>query len=309
MFGSGALQFDSVSRSSTGMIRGMAASNAQSRPRRSPVVLFGGLAPKQMCASDRRRRAFTLIELLVTISIIALLIGILLPAMSSATEAARRAACLSRQKQFFVAVSLYAEDFDEQVPLGHSLGPGEGWKQYNYLLRTAAPGRDPAPRWMGLLFAHGAFEVPEVAYCPSERDELFSFDTRTNPWISRLDEPGEVSTRIGFGVRPLIGWPFPAGREMPTGLPRRADLGVVGRTAIAADQLHKPDRVEGRHRDGVNTLFHDGSAEWTALQRFDSAEGDGRRWSDTLGASFDVGFNALFLSEGNDRSVWSLLDR
>lgn len=64
----------------------------------------------------RRPRGFTLIELLVVIAIIALLIGILLPALRSARESARRAKCLSNQRQIGLALQMYAEAFKEYIP-------------------------------------------------------------------------------------------------------------------------------------------------------------------------------------------------
>ncbi len=65
----------------------------------------------------KSQQAFTLIELLVVISIIALLMGILLPALSKARNSAKLVICTSNEKQIGTMVASYQNDNDEKVPV------------------------------------------------------------------------------------------------------------------------------------------------------------------------------------------------
>ena len=79
----------------------------------------------------QRRSAFTLIELLVVISIIALLIGILLPALASARKSAQASQCLSSIRQH--AIGMQAFSTDNKSAVYPSVGMMGGTKWYDLL--------------------------------------------------------------------------------------------------------------------------------------------------------------------------------
>jgi len=170
----------------------------------------------------RSRRAFTLIELLVVMVIIALLIGLLLPALSRAKEEARKTQCRSNLRQIGLALMLYTNDNGGWTPeIGGAFGgrnadmiayfpssnpgcdvygllrPGEAPSTSNvtmgqpqpWLCSTARPSR---PIGLGLLWAGGylTHRGAAILYCPSDNSGLTAKERKYNAWRKYdADEP------------------------------------------------------------------------------------------------------------------------
>ena len=145
----------------------------------------------------KERRAFTLIELLVVISIIALLVSILMPALAKARKQAKALVCRVNERSLCLGSSLYWLDNDGKM-FEYGSGSGDGFLWINQV---------------------GEFvdDVDEVRYCPeaSPRDNLDlvgvrQVGTAKEPWgwCNAVGEYGEGPLERGsYG---LNGWLFAA---------------------------------------------------------------------------------------------------
>ena len=113
----------------------------------------------------RRSKGFTLIELLVVIAIIGVLVSLLLPAVQSAREAARRAQCVNNLKQLGLAVANYesatgayplgAVTYNNKTDVGLGCG-GLGASRAHSMMALILPYMEQQPAYNAINFQHGS---------------------------------------------------------------------------------------------------------------------------------------------------------
>ncbi|HXI72971.1 MAG TPA: prepilin-type N-terminal cleavage/methylation domain-containing protein [Verrucomicrobiae bacterium] len=141
--------------------------------------------------TKKTTRGFTLIELLVVIAIIAILAAMLLPALSSAKERAKRISCVNNLRQIALGINIYAADNNDYLP---PLKYRDGNTQYPYeMMRGTSPtsfDTDGGPYNLGTLWYNKIISDGKPFYCPSNAkgDNLtYEFSTVLGPWPFGFD--------------------------------------------------------------------------------------------------------------------------
>ena len=148
--------------------------------------------------SRSKRLGFTLIELLVVSAIIAVLIGLLLPAVQSAREAARRIQCVNNLKQLGLGLHNYESSHGALPPAlslrgaGNSVSWFGGWSVHGRIL----PFLEQGPMYNAVNFGMH-YETPQNLTVTGQTLSLFlcPSEVRTEPLVEEAN-----GTRLAFGV-------------------------------------------------------------------------------------------------------------
>lgn len=181
-----------------------------------------------------RSSAFTLVELMVVIVIVALLSGLLLPALSRARRLAKRNSCQSRLHQIGQALYLYAMDSRQRTPRAAATHRDRVWDD------TGGVGVEG----LGYLYDKEFLREPKVYYCPAMVSTTCTYD-------------GDFPWSNWYQASQLVAIPY----RYRDSLHLTNDVNK----AIVADAFHRgvTYRLSDQcHKTGYNVLYLDSTVRW-----------------------------------------------
>lgn len=246
-----------------------------------------------------KSRIFTLIELLVVIAIIGILASMLLPALSQARNVAKSISCLNNEKQLFLSINAYANDYEQYLPPCYTYaGPATWWEA------LAQNGYVPVYKTSG--GANGG-----IMHCPSSTRTYSTGEVKVDAGYRFLNENYALNDRVcGYEWWGAGGGYFDIGggntrkQLMKIFVVRKASSTVLGMDARAADNIGagkcsytihghptwkfrvspNDSGVEadwdtaGRHNKAANVFFVDGHATLLRYGRYGPSDGVYMNW-------------------------------
>lgn len=245
-------------------------------------------------ASRAKRTAFTLIELLVVIAIIAILMGILMPALARVREQARQQSCCSRVGQHVLAMTMYCDQNNGNMPRPYT----NGWLQdmsestVNFMLKTGltrkmfyCPSNTNTTKWNDYywLFSNNNWDgskfSPESGYIVGGYCYILAGGSRNDNDIARYADDSVKKIWVG-----KVGEKMPALRELVldsiiasprTGAKWGFTFTEVQGGLMTRWQIYdKTSHIDGKGQPiGQNIGYLDGHSAWRPFKPDATADG------------------------------------
>jgi prepilin-type processing-associated H-X9-DG protein len=238
----------------------------------------------------KKRKGITLIECLVIIAVIALILLIILPTINIADRYPRRVICGTNLKGLGTAMTVYANDYDDNYPQLRGIGPWSKELGFKYDLTTpdfspAGPqgnvGRTITASWYMLV--READVAPKSFVCPQSDQEEFDGKNPQNRDIVELwDFGSEPYKHVSYAMHNPYG-KFPANAKRPKDFAVAADMSPWFKdgNALPTGKKDQPPQIikltdestwkfglstnhqnQNKLAEGHNVLYADGHSSW-----------------------------------------------
>ena len=241
--------------------------------------------------------AFTLIELLVVIAIIAILAGLLIPALARGKEKSKQAYCCNNLRQMGMATFIFADDNADNLPVPlydpdkfPGIGPYNSYLLFGWGGPLGQPAKADLAVNLGVLYVNNYLRPPEVFYCPSLRHsknlrvvfEKQYFESKTVPWpMYAID--GQVN--MTYMYFPQSDVPSKvvseAAKDWTQVARKQSDLRAT--RSLVTDLIYTwgtMAHTSAKNPYGVNALWGDGHVKFSTTK----AAFDPKLWGGTGGA-------------------------